>query len=215
MPGHLAYQAHQFEHARLYPTADVNDFLVHTHHGGGVDHGINHIIHVHVIARLLTIAMDDHGAIREGVFQEVGDDGRVGHGNPLARPVGIKNPQADGLNPRLRADGADVMFRCQLGHSIGGAGVHFKAFLVGDVFLDAVNRAGRYQDNPPYLRVPHGFHQRNRSAHVHHVVVAREKDGFRYGNTRSKVKNALHILQQLPEERLVVDVTLDKFDLRL
>ena len=78
----------------------------------------------------------------------------------------------------------------------------------------AINRAGRSQHHPPHLCVAHGFHQGDGAAHVHVVVIAREKLGFGHRDPRCEVIDAVHILQKRPEQRFIVDIPLGEFNFR-
>ncbi len=118
--GDINHLACQFAHAGFLPAANIDHFTVQTLSGGGCDQGIDHIVHIDIIASLVAIAVEDQGAVLFGLADEIGDDWRVGGGNPLAWPIGVENPQNQGFNAGEITDRADVPFCCQFGCCIWG-----------------------------------------------------------------------------------------------
>ena len=90
--------------------------------------------------------------------------------------------------------------------------MNLEGFEIRRLVLATVNRAGGCQHHALYLGVTNGFHQRDRPADVYEVIAAWEQGRLGHADLGCQVENAIHILQQLPKQRLFVDVTLCKLD---
>ncbi len=132
----------------------------------------------------------------------------------LSRPVCVEDAQVSRLDAPQLPDRADVILRCQLGDRIRRARVGGCLFIERLLALVPVDCSGGSQDHAPHADVAHGFHQADRSVNVDSVVFARVEHRLGDRNPGCQVVNHIHVLQQRPQLRTIVDIPAREVDIR-
>jgi len=131
--------------------------------------GLDHVVHVGEIARLLPVAIDERALPAEDVREEDGNHGRVLGIRRLPRTEHVEVAQGDGLEAVHVVEYPEIFFAGELRHAIGGDRDWALILALGQVSGVAVHRGRAGEDDPPHARRVRGDQQVERARHVHLV----------------------------------------------
>jgi len=153
--------------------------------------GAHDIPHVHVIAGLQTVAVDEGGLPLQKPLAEDGDHARLSVGI-LPRTVHVRVPERGVLQPVLDTVVLKVEFYGNLRHPVGGNGPQRVLFVRGEIFLLAVPCApGGGEDHLPDPVIPRRLEKNERTQDVLLRVEDRIGDGLAYVDLRRVVAEDL------------------------
>ena len=96
----------------------------------------------------------------------------------LTGAIGVEDAQSDGLDTPELAYGMNVLLGRPFADGVGRVRMGYVAFPNRLTRLPTVDGARRSQYHPPDSGIAHGFHQTDRAADIHEIVITRVQDGL-------------------------------------